>query len=558
MSVSDIRKVILYAALAAICYMLWSAWQQEMVSTPQTSSQTTTSNATSADIPAIAATNNNHVTTTNNFVAATTNITSNNLIQVHTDVLNVSIDPVGGNIVKVSLIKYPQELHSSTPFQLMDNTPGQIYVAQSGLVSESGPDTLQGQARFVSAQNNYTLQPGQDNLQVQLAWRNAAGLSVTKTYLFKRNDYLINVNYAINNQTSATWNGKAYAQFKREIDPNQKGGGFHSSYLGYLGAAISSPEKPYEKVTFKDMANGDLNQDIQGGWAAMIQHYFLGAWLPSNNLNHYFSRTEDNGNTKTYLIGFVGPQISVAPKQQVTTQMRLYVGPKITDILEKIAPGLNLTVDYGWFWFISIGLFWLMKKIYLIVGNWGWAIIIITILVKALFYKLSESSYRSMAKMRLVQPKLTALKERYGEDKQKFHQAMLELYRKEKINPVSGCLPIFIQIPVFIALYWVLVESVEFRQAPFILWIHDLSIKDPLYILPILMGLTMFIQQKLSPPPPDPMQAKLMMLLPLFFTALFMNFPAGLVLYWVVSNTLSVLQQWYITRKYGEKKPGRV
>ena len=294
------------------------------------------------------------------------------------------------------------------------------------------------------------------------------------------------------------------------------------------------------------MAEDNLSLNTKGGWVVMQQHYFLSAWVPNEQqINHYYTSVSPND---VYTIGFLGPQLNVAAGDKLVTKTKFYAGPQLTDRLHSIAPNLDLTVDYGWLWFISMGIFWLMKKIHLVIGNWGWSIILVTICIKAVFYKLSATSYRSMAKMRKLTPKIQALKQRFGDDKQKMSQETMKLYKKEKVNPFGGCLPILIQIPFFIALYYVLIESVELRQAPFIFWIHDLSIKDPFYVLPLLMGISMLIQQKLSPPPPDPMQAKMMMLLPIVFTVFFLNFPAGLVLYWVCNNTLSILQQWYVMR----------
>ncbi len=295
------------------------------------------------------------------------------------------------------------------------------------------------------------------------------------------------------------------------------------------------------------MQEKNLNQTIQDGWAAMIQHYFISAWVPAKSATStYYSRVTPNG---LYAIGMLSHPMSVAPGSKVTTEAKLYTGPAIASLLDKTAPGLRLTIDYGWFWFISDIIFWMMQHIYDVVGNWGWSIVIVTVIIKLLFYQLSAKSFRSMSAMKKLQPKIEMLKERYGDDKQKLTQATLELYRQEKVNPMSGCLPILIQIPVFIALYWVLVESVQLRQAPFIFWIHDLSQQDPYYVLPVLMGISMFIQQRLNPPPPDPLQAKVMMMMPVVFTVLFANFPSGLMLYWFVNNTLSFMQQWYVMQR---------
>jgi YidC/Oxa1 family membrane protein insertase len=309
---------------------------------------------------------------------------------------------------------------------------------------------------------------------------------------------------------------------------------------------LYSQEDKYEKIKFDAMRESNLNRTVTGGWAAMIQHYFLAAWIPSQDeTNTYYTKAPGDNR---YIIGMVGAVKTIAPGETGTLDARLYVGPKLQDHLQQVAKGLELTVDYGILTIISEPLFWVLKHIHSIVGNWGWSIIIITIMLKALFYKLSETSYKSMAHMRKVQPRLQALKERYGDDKQKLNEAMMKMYREEKINPLGGCLPILVQIPVFIALYWMLLESVEMRQAPFMLWIKDLSTADPYYVLPVLMGITMLIQHRLNPTPMDPIQARVMMILPIAFTFFFMFFPAGLVLYWVVNNTLSIAQQWYITR----------
>jgi YidC/Oxa1 family membrane protein insertase len=316
----------------------------------------------------------------------------------------------------------------------------------------------------------------------------------------------------------------------------------------FTGSSFGQPGKHrYKKVSFDDMKKQNLDVDANGGWVAMQQHYFLTAWVPNQkSLNRLYTQS----NHEKFTIGSVSEQYTLEPQQSLNLSSQLYVGPEDTAVLKKLAPGLDLTVDYGWLWFLSDALFSIMKAIESVIGNWGWSIIFITILIKLMFYRLSASSYRSMANMRRLQPKLEQLKQRFGDDKAKFSQATMELYRQEKVNPLGGCLPILIQIPVFIALYWVLVESVELRHAPFMLWIHDLSASDPYHVLPLVMGLTLFIQQKLNPTPPDPAQAKVMMMMPVFMTILFWGFPAGLVLYWIVNNTLSILQQWWITKKF--------
>ena len=322
----------------------------------------------------------------------------------------------------------------------------------------------------------------------------------------------------------------------------------------YFGAAIATPAKPFDKIAFKTIDEKSLNQEVKGGWAAMIQHYFITAWVPPKDaVSTYYTKKTSDG---LYTIGMIGQPLVAAPGSSTSVEAKLYTGPAIADQLEKTSEGLKLTIDYGWFWFISDIIFWMMQKIYDVVGNWGWSIVLVTVVIKLMFYYLSAKSYRSMSSLKKLQPRIEALKQRFGDDKQKMTQATLELYREHKVNPMSGCLPILIQIPVFIALYWVLVESVQLRQAPFIFWIHDLSRHDPYYVLPLLMGVSMFLQQRLNPPPPDPMQAKIMMLMPIVFTFLFANFPAGLMLYWFVNNTLSFLQQWHVMHKL-EKENGK-
>jgi YidC/Oxa1 family membrane protein insertase len=465
------------------------------------------------------------------------------LIHIVTDLVDVNIDTIGGNITQIKLLDYPEELHSSDPFMLLNNSSNNRYLAQSGLLSAAGPDTQKGQAVYATDQTEYVLANDQNEIKVNLYWKDEQGTNITKTYTFRRNSYEVGLSYQIENLSKQAWNGNLYLQLMRKNNPPASHNGL-VSMATYFGAAISSPEKKYQKITFKDMAASELNQTVTGGWAAMIQHYFVSAWVPdAQSTSQYFTRITNDG---LYTVGMMGPKLEAQPGQTVETHAKFYAGPSIAANLEKVSPTLPLTIDYGWFWFISVIIFWMMQHIYNLVGNWGWAIVFVTLVIKLIFYPLSAKSYRSMSGLKKLQPKINALKERLGDDKQKFTQATLELYRKEKVNPMSGCLPILVQIPVFIGLYWVLIESVQLRQAPWILWIHDLSIKDPFYVLPLLMGLSMFLQQRLNPPPPDPMQAKVMMLMPVVFTIMFMNFPAGLMLYWFVNNSLSFLQQWYI------------
>lgn len=555
----DYRRIILYIALAMVGYSLWTAWQQDYpmpkaaVSTvaqqqaPQNpnlppSAVTQSVNKTAA-APAASATTS---------AATVTKVVKQHIITVNTDTLSLKIDTAGGNVVEASLPRYPVATATpQIPTVLLSDAPEKFYIAQSGLLGKTGPDTQQGQAEYTTAQTAYVLTPDQNTLQVDLRWLNSEGLTITKRFTFHRNSYVVEVSYLIDNKTSQPWIGNFYSQIQRKKPPSESMFSLHS----YEGATFSNPgQKNYQKLDYSDMDKGNLNLAVKGGWIAMQQRYFLSAWVPEQSAtNQFFSQV----NGDIYTIGFISQPIQVAPNAQATTGVKFYVGPETASVLKNLAPHLELTIDYGWLWIISAALFWVMDKIHSLVGNWGWSIVLVTLLIKLVFYKLSEASYRSMARMRQLQPRLEMLKERYGDDKQKMSQATMELYRKEKVNPLGGCLPMLIQIPVFIGLYYVLAESVELRQAPFILWIQDLSVRDPYFVLPILMGISMFLQQKLSPPPPDPMMAKMMMVLPIIFTVFFATFPAGLVLYWLVNNCLSILQQWYIMRRVEQMGSGK-
>lgn len=550
----DYLRIALYASLIVILLVLFQAWDKDhpkpVVTTPIV--QTTAANNY---VPQITDQSQSvkPITTAPN-VTPTLPIINQSLIHVTTDVIQVDINPIGGNIVQVKLLQYPEALNSHTPFLFLNDSSDTRYIAQSGLLSTSGPDTSKGQAEYTVEKTDYTLASDQNEIKVNLQWHNADGLTITKTFTFQRNNYEIGVDYQINNQSKQSFSGNPYLQLMRKNTPPVSKQGV-VNFTTYFGAAISSPEKTYEKISFKQMDSNNLNQTIKGGWAAMIQHYFVSSWVPEQNTtSQYYTRVTNDG---LYTVGMLGQKIEVNPGEQAISKAKFYAGPAIAKQLEKVAPGLQLTIDYGWLWFISVIIFWMMEKIYSFIGNWGWSIVIVTLLIKLMFYHLSAKSYRSMSGLKKLQPKINALKERFGEDKQKFTQATLELYKKEKVNPMSGCLPILIQIPVFIALYWVLIESVQLRQAPWILWIHDLSTYDPYYILPVLMGLSMLLQQRLNPPPPDPMQAKLMMAMPIVFTVLFAKFPAGLMLYWFVNNTLSFLQQWYIMHDLGKAEKAK-
>lgn len=550
----DIKRTILIVALAVVSYVMVLKWNQDYgqaaLPTQNVAASSTTAPALPDTVPGNNASNSADVpsatadtsTPTETPVAA-----SKDLIHVKTDVLDIAIDPQGGDIAQLRLPLYPRRQdHPDVPFQLFDNGNERTYLAQSGLTGKDGPDARStGRPAFSTEKKTYELAPGQDQLVVDLKF-SENGVNYIKRFTLKRGLYDVQVTYLIDNESGKPWNGNLFAQLKRDAssDPSSSTA---TGTATYLGAALWTSAEPYKKVSMKDIDKGQLKETVEGGWVAWLQHYFVTAWIPQKGDNNVVQTRKDNqGN---YIIGFTGPTLTVEPGKTAETSATLYAGPKSQGVLKELSPGLELTVDYGILWFIAQPIFWLLQHIHSIVGNWGWSIIFLTMLIKGIFFPLSAASYKSMARMRAVAPKLAALKEQFGDDRQKMSQAMMELYKKEKINPLGGCLPILVQMPVFLSLYWVLLESVEMRQAPFMLWITDLSIKDPFFILPIIMGATMFIQQRLNPTPPDPMQAKVMKLMPIIFTFFFLWFPAGLVLYWVVNNCLSIAQQWYITRK---------
>ncbi len=473
---------------------------------------------------------------------------SNPVITVDTDVIRVEIDPVGGDIVTVALKQYPQKLDAPEHhFLLLQRDEQRYYVAQSGLVGQNGIDG-KGRAQFSSAKASYQMSAGDNQLDVDLVYRGEGRAKIIKRFSFRRGDYLIDLNYLVENQGAERWQANLFGQIKRDHSPDPSASSAGSiGVVPFLGTALTQADDRFTKFDFEDMAENPFTGQLPGGWIAMIQHYFLSAWVPASDLSHnYSTRVTQAG----YNIGgFTSPALVVDPGQSGKIGASFYAGPKDQYRLKEISPYLDLSVDYGWLWWIAQPLFWLLINIYELVGNWGTSIILLTVLIKAAFFQLSATSYKSMANMRRVQPKMVDIKERYAEDKQKQSQAMMDLYKKEKINPLGGCLPILVQMPVFIALYWVLMESVELRQAPFYGWIKDLSVMDPYFILPLIMGASMWFQQKLNPPPPDPMQAKVMQWLPIVFTFFFLWFPAGLVLYWVANNLLSITQQWIITRQ---------
>ncbi len=546
----DNTRLILVIALAFVATLLWEAWQQDygQKTVPSRTEEPTTGPAAAA--PSASTTGDLPTPIPEAGVPGSESLpepagsTGQHLL-VETDVLRLEIDLKGGGIARLELPRYPVSVdRPDEPFVLMDDSETLHYRHDGGLLSRQQAPTHH--SPFKAARASYRMAEGEQVLEVPLVWEGPDGLKVTKTYRFHRGSYLIEVSYKVHNGTAKPWSGRYYAQLSHKAV--ERSGGF-ATIQTFTGAAISSPEKRYEKLGFDDLEETRLDREITDGWVAMLQHYFVSALLPPRQeTDHYYSKKLPDA---VYLIGYYGPTAEAAPGEEVQFHHRFYAGPKLQEVLASIAPGLELTVDYGPLWFLSKPLFWVLEKIHGLVGNWGWAIVIVTILLKLAFFQLSATSYKSMARMRRVQPRMQALKERYADDKQAFNQALMKLYKEEKINPLGGCLPILVQIPVFLAFYWMLLESVELRQAPFILWIRDLSTMDPYYVLPILMGVSMFLQQKLNPAPLDPVQQKVMSLLPVVFTFFFAFFPSGLVLYWLVNNILSIAQQWVITRKYG-------
>jgi len=564
----DIKRIVLFAGLAIVSYLMVLAWNDDYhqpVPTEQIaeSARVKADNSSAGSDSMVLPGESSQGTTTathaseefatpegGQSVSSPVNTdasVSDQYITVRTDVLDLVIDRVSGNLVKSSLLTYDKTLNSNEPLKLLNNTENRFYVLESGLIGQNGPDsTKNGQAPVYNTDaTSYELAAGENELTVNLVYTTENGVRITKRYQFGRDSYEIGVRYLIDNRSNENWQANFTGKIVRDqaADPTS---GPSMGIKAFLGLVTSSPEDPYEKFDFGDLEEKRINQTVTNGWMAFLQHYFLVAWVPERDQPAQFQTTRRG---PLHIMGFVYPATTVAPGETTEIGARAYVGPKIIDRLEAAAPNLDRTVDFGWLFFISLPLFIVLEWFHGLVGNWGVSIILLTMLVKGLFFHLSATSYRSMGRMRAVAPQLTRLKELYGDDRQRMSQEMMALYKKEKINPLGGCLPILVQMPVFISLYWVLFESVQLRHAPFMLWIHDLSVMDPYFILPILMGASMMLQMSLNPTPPDPMQAKIMKLMPVVFTIFFLWFPAGLVLYWLVNNILSISQQWYITRK---------
>ncbi len=466
------------------------------------------------------------------------------LVHVRTPTLEAWIDRLGGDIVGLRLPQYLADLDGDVPVHLLDQRKDHVYIAQSGLIGRDGWDKAGSRPLYAASASDYAVDEG--TVQVTLR-RQADGVTLRKRFLFSAKDYVVTVEHEIDNDATAEFRVQLFAQLKRDATRPEASEGFGMGPRPYVGAAFTTADSRYEKIDFDDLDDGPFRTEVRGGWAAMLQHYFLTAWVGDRDeVNTYNGRRLGDGN---YAVGYVGPEIVVAPGQRGTASARFYAGPKIQKLLDGVAPNLYLTVDYGLLWWLSVPLFYVLDGIHSAVGNWGLAIILLTLGVKLLLYPLASAGFRSMARMKKVAPQVKRLQERHAGDRQKLSQEMMALYRKEGANPFSGCLPLLLQMPVFFALYWVLYESVELRHAPFALWIEDLAAPDPFFVLPLLYGASFFAMQLLHPPPPDPMQARVMKAMPILFTVLFVFFPAGLVLYWLVNNVLSLAQQWFVTRQ---------
>jgi YidC/Oxa1 family membrane protein insertase len=551
----DNQRLILFVVLGFLFLMLWQSWVE--YSSPPQPTQISRDNKVNGDIADIGTipetptiTSDSPTLRQDSASQALNQTAKGEPVLVETDTLKVELNTNGAGINKAWLKKYSVDIdHPDELFQLMNDTGEDIYMAQGGLLVQNREFPTH-KTLYTSSNKSYRLADGKDVLDVEFVWNSADGITYKKIYRFHRDSYIVDITYKVFNTSSKTWVGYQYNQFKRT--PLEAQSSFNPATMvpSYTGGAIYDRDEKYRKISFSDMQDENLSILTTNGWVGMLQHYFVGAWLLEDD-SKYEIFTNKLAHNKYFLGSKSLDPVSIQPGMAGELSTRLFIGPKETKRLTEAAPGLELTVDYGWLTAISSPLYWLLDKIHIIVGNWGWAIIILTILIKLAFYPLSAASHKSMANMRKMTPRIKTLKERYGDDKQKLNQAMMKLYKEEKINPLGGCLPVLIQIPVFIALYWALLESVELRQAPWILWIKDLSAPDPYFILPVLMGASMLAQQMLSAVAMDPMQKKIMMAMPVVFTFFFLFFPSGLVLYWTVNNLLTIAQQYTINKKMG-------
>ncbi|GIC78902.1 membrane protein insertase YidC [Moritella sp. F3] len=533
------QRNLLVIGLLFVSFLLFTEWQNKdnPVAVPTTTQAIT--NGLTGDVPA-----GSDATTD-----APNSEQSNKLITISSDVLELTIDTVGGDIVRADLLDHATELDAEERFTLLQNDATNVYIAQSGLIGANGPDAnTAGRPQYSTTATSFTISG--DTLSIPLSYTDANGVQFTKVFMLTRGSYDVEVSYQVNNQSANAISVQMYGQLKQNIDLSTDEG---SSMMmqAYRGAALGTTDKRYEKYDFSDISDANLSRTTTAGWVGMLQHYFVSAWIPGDSQNHFYSlnigRTDFTKGQA--IIGFKQPVEVIAANSEATISAKLWVGPKLQDQMGELVEGLDLTVDYSWLWFIAQPLFKLLQFFHGLVGNWGIAVIMITFTVRGAMYPLTKAQYTSMAKMRLLQPKLTALREKCGDDKQKMSQSMMALYKEEKVNPLGGCFPMIIQMPIFISLYWALMESVELRHAPFALWINDLSAQDPYYVLPLLMGVTMYMIQKMSPTQvQDPMQQKVMQFMPVMFTFFFLWFPAGLVLYWLMSNVVTIIQQTIIFR----------
>ncbi|QNS15759.1 membrane protein insertase YidC [Mannheimia bovis] len=533
------NRGLLLMGLLLVSVLIFTQWQQDFNPEIQAQKQAQAAAQTqqqAGDVPAASNANN----------PIADSITQGKTITVESDVLRLTIDTLGGDVVGSDLLKHNAELNSNTPFKLLQQDGTKTYVAQSGLVGKNGIDTNAGRPQYAVTADSFKLTDDQNELSVPLTFEKD-GVVYTKTFTLKRGSYDVGVNFNIKNNTAEAIEVQPYGQLKHSVIESSGS----LTMPTYTGGAYSSSETNYKKYSFQDMEKANLSIDTKAGWIAVLQHYFVSAWVPNQDAdNNLYSRTNNGVAT----IGYRGPLTTIAPNSEANLSSKLWTGSKDQKEMEEAANHLDLTVDYGWAWFIAKPLFWLLTAIQKIVSNWGLAIIGVTIVVKTILYPLTKAQYTSMAKMRMLQPRITEMRERFGDDRQRMSQEMMKLYKEEKVNPMGGCLPILIQMPIFIALYWTFMEAVELRHAPFFGWIKDLSAQDPYYILPLLMGASMFLLQKMSPTPvADPMQQKVMTFMPVIFTVFFLWFPSGLVLYWLTSNLITIAQQWLIYRNLEKK-----
>ncbi len=559
----DTQRLIVLIVFSASGFFLWEAWQKHIHPVvPPTVAITAPGSAAKNGVPSVsavpAAASNGAVSGGVPALPGVPAASTGKRISVITDKLNVELDTQGADIHSVTLLKHTARSDKSKPFSLMQEKASAYFVTQSGLLGDGLPNhtanwVLAGDKSDVKSGDKFDM-GSSDKLEVTFTNSDVPNVIASKTYIFKRDSYVVDVRYDIKNDSAAVLNPTAYFQFVRDANPPEGESSGSNPFTGistFTGPAVYTEAKKFQKIAFSDIDKNktDYPKEASDGWVAMVQHYFVSAWLPAaNTKREIFTKKVTD---KLYSAGLIVPVGAIAAGASAALNMPLYMGPQEQENLKILAPGLDLVVDYGWLHILAYPMFLVLSWIHNIVGNWGWTIIIFTILIKLVFFPLNQKAGKSMAHMKQMAPKIEAMKARYGDDKLKMNQAMMEMYKTEKINPLGGCLPILIQMPFFIALYWVLLSAVELRNAPWMGWITDLSTPDPFWVLPVLMGASMFIQTKLQPAPPDPVQAKVMMIMPLVFSVMFFFFPAGLVLYWTMQNILTIIQQWYINKTIG-------